>query len=151
MKVFLCAPRADELGIWILEIGRVTLGLSRELGWSLRIGKEVRAIEGTQDMTLLLPLLEIGRQPIYRHLQLVANENPDIGPEVMAFPETLLLRCAFETSVSAYWPIKGVEWLDFCPHLVDRVADLLRKLQKRSWASQILKQKIKSTLRIKTP
>lgn len=65
----------------------------------------------------------------------------------MAFPEALLLQCAFEEAVSDYWPIKGIEWLDSCPSLADRFADMLRDLQKRPWATQTLKQKIRSMLK----
>lgn len=147
MKVQLCAPHTDESGIWILEIGQVKLGLSLQSGWSVRLRDETRAIVEPQDMTLLLPLLEMGRQSIYSHLQAISNEAPDIGPRVMAFPETLLLRCALETSVSEYWPLKGIEWLDSSPNLVGQLGDVLRDLQKRSWATQILKQKIKSALK----
>lgn len=147
MKVQLCVPQKDESGIWFVEIGQAKLGLSIQSEWALRLRDETRVIVEPQDMIFLLPLLEMGRQSIYSHLQVIANDTPDIAPRVMSFPETLLLRCAFETSVSDYWPLKGIEWLDSCPNLVSQLEDVLCDLQTRSWATQILKQKVKSTLK----
>lgn len=146
MPVQLCAPQTDESGIWIVEVGKTKLGLSPQSGWSLQLREETHAMVTPQDMIFVLPLLEIGRPSVYSHLQEVSNEMPDIGPRLMAFPETLLLRCAFETSVSDYWPLKGIEWLDSSPNLVAQLGGVLCDLQKRSWATQILKQKVKSTL-----
>ncbi|WP_156876276.1 hypothetical protein [Rhodoferax antarcticus] len=147
MTVQLCAPQAHASGIWIVNVGRTKLGLSLQSGWSLQLRGETRVIATPNDMIFVLPLLEMGRQSIYAHLQVISKEVPDIGLRVMAFPETLLLRCAFETSVSDYWPLKGIEWLDASPNLVSQLGGVLRDLQKRSWATQILKQKIKSTLK----
>lgn len=147
MTVQLCMPQTDESGIWIVEVGKTKLGLSPQSGWSLQLREETHAMATPQDMIFVLPLLEIGRPAMYSHLQAISSEMPDIGPQLMAFPETLLLRCAFETSVSDYWPLKGIEWLDSSPNLVGQLGDVLRDLQKRSWATQILKQKVKSTLK----
>jgi hypothetical protein len=147
MTVELCVPQTDESGIWIVRVGRAKLGLSPQFEWSLQLREETHAMATPEDMTFLLPLLEIGRSSMYSHLQAISNEMPDLGPQLMAFPETLLLRCAFETSVSDYWPLKGIEWLDSSPGLVDQLGDVLSDLQKRSWATPILKQKVKSTLK----
>jgi hypothetical protein len=147
MKVQLCAPQVDESGIWIAKMDGMKIGLSLGSEWSLQLREETHAMVTSQDMIFVLPLLEIGRQSIYSHLQAISDEMPDIGPRIMEFPETLLLRCAFETSVSDYWPLKGLEWLDSSLNSIPQLADVLRDLQKRSWATQILKQKIKSTLK----
>lgn len=147
MTVELCAPQTDESGIWIVKVGRTKLGLSPQAGWSLQLREETHSMATPQDMILVLPLLEIGRPSTYSHLQAISNETPDIGPQLMAFPEILLLRCTFETSVSDYWPLKGIEWLDSSPNLVGQLWDVLSDLQKRPWATQILKQKINSALK----
>lgn len=147
MKAKLIAPQTDKSGIWIVEMDGVRLGLSHHSGWVVQIRDETRAIVEPQDLMFVLPLLETGRQTMYSHLQAISQDAPDIGLRVLEFPEILLLRCAFETSVSDYWPLKGIEWLDSFPSLVGQLGDVLRDLQKRSWATQILKQKIKSTLK----
>lgn len=147
MTVQLCTPQKDASGIWIAKIGAMKLGLSPQSEWSLQLKEKTHALATPQDMVFALPLLEAGRPAIYLHLQAAAGEMPEIGVQLMAFPEALLLQCAFEEAVSDYWPIKGIEWLDSCPSLADRFADMLRDLQKRPWATQTLKQKIRSMLK----
>ena len=67
---------------------------------------------------------------------------------VETFPETMLLKCAFEHSVSDYWPMAGLKWLESSPlQLSNSLKDTLAELQKRSWATQPLKQKNKFVLK----
>ncbi len=147
MTVLLGAPQTGDSGIWIMTVGRTKLGLSPQSEWSLRLRGETHVIALPQDMIFILPLLEIGRHSIYAHLHAISDEIPDIAPQMAMFPELLLLRCAFETSVSDYWPLKGLEWLDNSPDLVGQLEGALANLQTRSWATQILKQKITSTIK----
>jgi hypothetical protein len=147
MKVDLISPRADKSGIWIVEIDGIRLGLLPESGWALQTKDETRVIVEPQDMIFALPLLELGRQMIYSHLLTISQDAPDISLRALDFPEVLLLRCAFEKSVSDYWPLKGIEWISSSPTLADKLGDNLRDLQKRSWATQVLKQKIKLILK----
>lgn len=140
------STQADKSGIWIVEKDGVRLGLSHESGWVLRIRDQTRSIIEPQDLMFVLPLLEAGRPTIYSHLHAIAQEHPDIGLRVLEFPEILLLRCAFETSVSDYWPLKAIEWLDSHPSMISKLRGELDDLLQHSWATQRLKHKVKLTL-----
>ncbi|MBB4223936.1 hypothetical protein [Variovorax guangxiensis] len=144
MKVQLCIPQADETDTWIMEIGQIKFGPAPQSGWHIQLRGNMRAIENPNDMIPLLPILEMDRDLIYSHLESVSKNSPKISSRVMEFPETLLLQCAFETSVSDYWPLKGLKWLKSAPNLSRHFEEILSALQKRSWATQALKQEIKS-------
>lgn len=133
--------------IWLVELGQVRMGLCPNSGWKIIRGEEIKTISEPNDIVMMLPLLEVGRQKIYEHLAEVGKIWKDVDA-VGTFPETMLLKCAFECSVSDYWPIEGLKWLETSPkQLKTSFEDDLVNLQKHSWATQSLKQKIKRILK----
>ncbi len=93
----------------------------------------------------MLPLLELSRSIFYCHLEKVAQAVPDLPGT--AFPEMLLIKCAFETSVSDYWPQKAMDWLDAGANIPEELQHSLRVLTKQRWASQRLRHRAMSILR----
>ena len=133
--------------IWFIDFEEIKLGISSNSVWHVNFKGSVRAISEAKDMIFLLPILEVGRQKIYDRLAELVQARKDIDA-VGTFPETMLLKCAFELSVSDYWPLEGLKWLEASPgQLTDVFADTLAQLQKRSWATQRLKQKSKFALK----
>jgi hypothetical protein len=145
MKINFLKPQANMSPIWIVELGQVKLGVASRSNWQIELQGDVAELSKPEDMTLLLPLLEENRNKIYEHLREVDIIRPDF--EVQSnFPEKMLLQCAFEFSVSDYWPLKALVWLDSVPELIDVFKVSLTDLQKRSWATQPMKHKIRLML-----
>ena len=133
--------------VWFAELGQVRLGLCPNSGWQISLRGKIKNILEPKDMIMLLPLLELGRQKVYEQLTEVAKNRKDVNV-METFPENMLLKCAFEHSVSDYWPMAGLNWLESSPlKLSNSLKDTLAELQKRSWATQLLKQKIKLILK----
>lgn len=143
---FIFPPESSGI-IWFVEFENIKLGVSPDCGWLIDFKDDIKPIVNPKNMIFLLPLLEIGRQKIYDHLAELAKVRKDVDV-VGTFPESMLLKCAFEHSVSDYWPIEGLKWLELSPYqLTGSLKDTLTELQKRSWATQPLKQKIKFVLK----
>lgn len=147
MKFKLCHLRDEASNIWILESDELALGVSSDSGWTLRLRGENFPLRQAKDMVFLLPVLEMKRQLLHAHLRRVVEHSPDMASCLRDFPEALLLSCAFEMSVSDYWPLRAVEWLESAPHLVASLEGPLSALHSQLWATQMLKQKIRSILK----
>jgi hypothetical protein len=146
MKISFVSAQPSSGIVWLVEIGQVKLGISTDSDWKIALRGEVRLLSDPKDIAMLLPLLEVGRQKFYEQLAEVSKCQPDLHV-LTSFPETMLLKCALELSVSDYWPLKGLEWLESTPQLIDSFKETLSELQKRSWATQPLKHKIRFVLK----
>ena len=147
MNVNFIVPIKASGTVWFAELGQARLGLCPNSGWQISLRGKIKNILEPKDMIMLLPLLELGRQKVYDQLTEIAKNRKDVNA-VEIFPETMLLKCAFEYSVSDYWPMAGLKWLESSPQqLSNSLKDTLAELRKCSWAKQLLKQKIKLILK----
>ncbi len=131
---------------WFAAVGQVKVGCESSR-WVIELRGRRQTLNKPEVMVPLLPWLEFGRQNWHEHLKTFTTESATSGVFLPEFPEKLLLQCAFELSVSDYWPVKGLGWLESRLDLVVPLADALLVLEKRSWAGQSLKRAIKNIRR----
>lgn len=143
----LLPPQTESSAIWLANIGQVKLGVDFQNGWRLFAGGHTTGIVNPADTMPLLPLLETGRGRFYQHLQDVAQVQSSIASILLSFPEGLLVRFALESSVSDYWPLKALDWLDVQPTLYVEVSGSLTSLLDCAWATQRLRQRVVATVR----
>lgn len=106
-------------------------------------------ISKPDDTMPLLPLLEIGRAVFYDHMSRAVQVCPELADATRSFPEMLLLKFAFESSVSDYWPLKAMDWLDLNVALVSELRGTLRTLLLQSWATQRLRQRVDTVVNLR--
>ena len=133
--------------IWLIDIKGLWLGVSSDRRWLTNYKGDIETIVDSIDMIPLLPLLEIGRQKTFEQLSEISKDRRDVDV-VGTFPEAMLLKCTFEHSVSDYWPMQGLQWLESSPRsLISSLEDTLDELQKNRAATQPLRHKIKRILK----
>lgn len=135
-------PRVEHQNIWLVSIGRIELGVGLRGEWCFRVGQRLVTISKPDDTMPLLPLLETGRTAFYDHVSRAVQVRPELAEAARSFPEVLLLEFAFESSVSDYWPLKAMDWLDLNSVLVSELRGTLRTLLSRGWATQRLRQRV---------
>lgn len=140
MKVQSIFPSDSESILWLIAVGQVKLGIDATCGWCLQLGSRVVMLKTRDDMVPLLPLLEMGRAQFFAHIVNVMKQHPKYI--VFVFPEVFLLQCAFETSVSDYWPNKAIDWLDADSSILEELRESLLSLMHQRWVGQRLKQRI---------
>ncbi|WP_080409828.1 hypothetical protein [Burkholderia ubonensis] len=140
-------PLIDASVLWLASIGQVTLGVHLQKGWCLHLGAKTIFLSSPADMMPLLPLLEVGRVQFFDHLTRVGQWRSEYASAIPAFPEILLLRFAFESSVSEYWPSKAIDWLDGEPMLARELRESLRALLSQGWLPQRLRQRAQVVLK----
>src|SRR5438445_6979561 len=111
-------PRVELQNTWLVNIGQIELGVGPTGEWCFRVGQRMVTISKPDDTMPLLPLLETGRAVFYDHVSRGVQVRPELAEAVRSFPEVLLLKFAFESSVSDYWPLKAMDWLDLNSDLV---------------------------------
>ncbi|WP_206957403.1 hypothetical protein [Trinickia acidisoli] len=94
-----------------------------------------------EDVMPLLPLLEMGRVQFYEYLHRLAQTRTELAEAPQSFPAILLLKFAFESSVSDYWPLKALDWLDAGATVDSEIGESLRTLLSRPWVTQRLRQR----------
>ncbi|WP_081488760.1 hypothetical protein [Cupriavidus basilensis] len=143
MKTQMIFPPLVELqNTWLVNIGQIKLGVGPTGEWCFRVGQRMVTISKPDDTMPLLPLLEIGRTEFYDHVRRGVQVRPELAEAVRSFPEVLLLKFAFESSVSDYWPLKAMDWLDLNSDLVSELRGELRTLQSQGWVAQRLRQRV---------
>jgi hypothetical protein len=148
MRAKLFIPPSFELpNVWLAGIGKVRLGVHLKDGWCIDIAGRTRALSEPEDVMPLLPLLEMSRAQFYEHVRHLAHTTPELAKATQSFPDVLLLRFAFESSVSDYWPHKALDWLDTDTALDPQIGDSLRALLGRPWATERLKQRAEQALK----
>lgn len=110
------------------------------------MGGQTIVLSNTDDMMPLLPLLEVGRVQFYEHLHNVGQNCIEIAGIVQSFPDALLLKFAFESSVSNYWPMKAMDWLETSGKIAPDIRESLRAMLKKSWTTQRLRHRAEEML-----
>ncbi|WP_175818884.1 hypothetical protein [Burkholderia sp. BCC0419] len=147
MKVeLLFPPILENSSVWIVRVGNVQLGINFGHRWCINTGGEGRLIQTPNDMMPMLPLLEIGRGDFYEHLLHIESSWGKLLELTESFPESLLLRFAFDSSFSDYWPIKALDWLDNESSIDSEVMESLRRISGQRWVSQNLRQRVKKKI-----
>lgn len=148
MRAKLLIPPFFELPlVWLADIGKVRLGVHVQDGWCIDIAGRTRALSESEDVMPLLPLLEISRAQFYDYLRHLAQTTTELAEAAQSFPDILLLRFAFESSVSDYWPHKALDWLDTDTALDPQIGESLRTLLSRQWVTQRLRQRAEKALK----
>lgn len=148
MRVKLRIPPPFELPmVWLVDIGNIRLGVHQQDGWCIDIEGRTKVLSKQEDVMPLLPLLEIGRVQFYEHLRRVAQTRIELADALQSFPAILLLKFALESSVSDYWPLKALDWID-AETTVDReIGESLQTLLSRPWVTQRLKQRAERVMK----
>lgn len=142
MRVKLLIPPSFELPIlWLAGIGIIRLGVHLRDGWCIDVEGRTKALSQQEDAMPLLPLLEIGRATFYEYLHRVAEIRNELADAIQSFPATFLLKFAFESSVSEYWPLKALDWVNAEAAVDPEIGESLQKLLSRPWVTQRLKQR----------
>ena len=97
--------------VWIAEIGRAKLGIHEADGWCVQLNDKISFIDSEDRCDPLLPVLELDKHLFFEHLQNIASSNDTLSKAIGGFPKELLLKHAFHSSFSAYWPEKALAWL----------------------------------------
>lgn len=148
MRAKLLIPPSFEFPIvWLADIGKVRLGVHLQDGWCIDMAGRRRVLSEVNDVMPLLPLLEMSRAQFYGHLRHLAQTTAELAEAYQSFPDILLLRFAFESSVSDYWPHKALDWLDAGTTLDWQIGESLRTLLSRPWVTQRLKQRAETALK----
>ncbi|WP_459204090.1 hypothetical protein ACQVRV_20925 (plasmid) [Ralstonia pseudosolanacearum] len=142
MRALLLVPPVATLPVWVAQIGQRRLGANLQGGWCIGVGELTIPLSKPEDMMPLLPLLELNREKFYEHLHRVAEDHVEILGGAQSFPETLLLRFAFESSVSEYWPMKAIEWLEGVHKIEPDVRESLRLMLSKTLVTQRLRQRV---------
>ncbi|MHA6884530.1 hypothetical protein [Ralstonia pseudosolanacearum] len=140
MRALLLVPSSATFPVWVAQIGQMTLGANLQGGWCIGMGERTILLSKPEDMMPLLPLLELNRERFYEHLHRVAEDHAELLGVMQSFPETLLLRFAFESSVSDYWPMKAIEWIETVHKIEPDVRESLRAMLSKTWVTQRLRQ-----------
>ncbi|WP_143135913.1 hypothetical protein [Burkholderia ubonensis] len=140
---FMLNPIVTENTIWVVNVGRVRVGVNSTGTWSIDLNENVRAVKSPEDAMLLLPILELGRAHFFDGLKRIAREFPDFENQVVAFPENLLIEFALDSSISEYWPSKALSWIEGAPALVSTFSSLMKGVIDKKWATQSVKHRIK--------
>lgn len=96
---------------WIAEIGRVKLGVHEANGWCMQLDDRISSIDSEDRCDPLLPVLELDGPAFFEHLKGIADSNRFLSKFMEDFPTELLLKHAFHSSYSAYWPKRALAWL----------------------------------------
>lgn len=144
---FMSSPIVKENTIWIVNIGRVRVGVDLTGAWSVDLNGNVRAVKSPEDTMPLLPILELDRVHFFDGLEGIAREFPDFENKVASFPENLLIEFALDSSVSEYWPSKALNWIESDPALVLIFSACMKKIIDRKWVTQSIKQRIKRLIK----
>jgi hypothetical protein len=142
-------PRVELQNTWLVNIGQIELGVGSRGQWCFRVGQRMETISKPDDTMPLLPLLETGRAAFYAHVSSSVQDRPELAEAARSFPEVLLLRFAFESSVSDYWPLKAMDWLDLNLDLVSELRGALRALLSQGWVTQRLRQRVNSVVSLR--
>lgn len=150
MRTQLLFPPLAELPVvWLATIGRVRLGIHLPDGWCIDVGGKIVVLSNADDMMPLLPLLEVGRVQFYEHLLNVGQNRIELAGIVQSFPDALLLKFAFESSVSDYWPMKAMDWLDVSGRIDPDICESMRAMLRKSWATQRLRHRAEAIIKRK--
>ncbi|MGA4240007.1 hypothetical protein ACI2TX_24825 [Ralstonia nicotianae] len=143
MKMLLIDPplMAPKV-VWLASIGQVRLGAHLHSEWCIGVGERNTVLSKPEDMMPLLPLLEMDRVRFYGHLYKVAQDHAELAGIVQSFPEALLLRFSFESSVSDYWPMKAIDWIKAAGKITPDVRESLSTMLNKSWVPQRLRQRV---------
>lgn len=96
---------------WVAEIGRARFGFHQSDGWCMQMNDKISFIDSEDRCDPLLPVLELDKHVFFEHLQNIASSNEELSSAMAAFPEELLLKHAFHSSFSGYWPERALAWL----------------------------------------
>lgn len=132
---------------WLVSIGNIRLGVHLLDGWCIEVRGQARVLSRSDDMMHLLPLLEMGRVQFYEYLYRVAQGRSELKEIPSSFPAILLLRFALESSVSDYWPLKALDWIEAETTVDSKIREDLRTLLSKPWVSQRLKQRVERALK----
>lgn len=146
MKIDFLVPCVGTEISWLFKIGRVKLEISFDSSLKILFRDEVKSVVSFNDAVMILPLLEIDYEIIHNHI--VKSLKESVSIDSIEFIEKLLIRCAFNLSYSDYWPLRGLSWLEKEQSFIDSFVDELNKVKVSSWATQKIKQKISSLLKI---
>jgi len=143
MNITLLDPPIFELPFtWLASIGNLRLGIRQRDEWCTDIRGKTTILSNPADMMPLLPLLEIGKTAFYEHLSHVEQTYADLSNASQSFPAVFLLRFAFESSVSDYWPLKAIDWLDADGTIEPTLRESLRDMLSKPWLTQHLKHRV---------
>ncbi|WP_081026152.1 hypothetical protein [Ralstonia solanacearum] len=134
-------PLATLPVVWLTAIGQVRLGFHVQDGWCIDVGGHATVLSKADDMMPLLPLLEVGRVQFCEHLHNVGKNRIELAGIVQSFPDALLLKFAFESSVSDYWPMKAMDWLEASGKIAPDIRESLRAMLKKNWTTQRLRHR----------
>ncbi|AST85176.1 MULTISPECIES: hypothetical protein [Ralstonia solanacearum species complex] len=135
-------PLVTPQVFWLASIGQVRLGTNLHSEWCIGVGEWNTVLSKPEDMMPLLPLLEMDRLKFYGHLYKVAQDHAELAGIVQSFPEALLLRFSFESSVSDYWPMKAIDWIKATGKVTPDVRESLSAMLNKSWVPQRLRQRV---------
>ncbi|WP_080727883.1 hypothetical protein [Ralstonia solanacearum] len=142
-------PLATLPVVWLALIGQVRLGFHVQDGWCIDVGGHATVLSKADDMMPLLPLLEIGRVRFYDYLNNVGENRIELAGIVRSFPDALLVKFAFESSVSDYWPMKAMDWLDVSGRITTEICESMRAMLRKSWATQRLRHRAEAIIKRK--
>jgi len=145
---FLQPPLPDQVFFWIFEKDERVIGVHKTLGWCTRLRSETPIYFDTESKCMvLLILLEIEFAEFKTHLDTVCEAAPEYAASIQRFPLALLLRHAFHSSVSDYWPDKAIDWLDANPEVQPLLLAELEHLVTNKAMSQSLRHRARRMFR----
>ena len=152
---FLIPPLFEPPIAWVANLGNVRLGVHLQGEWCVEIGGRTRVLSRPDDTMPLLPLLEMSRTEFYECLHRIAQTTVELVDVPTSFPSDLLLRFALDSSVSEYWPLMALDWIDAETTVGSQIRESLQSLLSKPWLTQRLKQRaemvVKRNSRKKAP
>ncbi|MCL9845573.1 hypothetical protein [Ralstonia solanacearum] len=142
-------PLATLPVVWLAVIGQVRLVFHVQDGWCIEVGGHATVLSKADDTMPLLPLLEVDRVQFYEHLHNVGKNSIEFAGIVQSFPGVLLLKFALESSVSDYWPMKAMGWLEVSGRIAPDIRESLRVMLSKSWATQRLRHRVEAIIKRK--
>lgn len=150
MQLEFCDFQVNDLGVCVYQIGEAKLIFNNELNWLVSYKNETLSffeLNNPQPLYFLYPLFEADKALVYAHLNAVAQRylfKKEISTD---FPELVIMQHVLEHSVTDYWPLKALEWLESSSNFNVQIKDQLNALHQKSWASQKLKHKARFLLK----
>ena len=81
----------------------------------MKMGEQMLLLDSEDKCIPLEPILEVDENLFFKFLQDARKEFPTYADSIDRFPKVMLLKYAFHTSYSGYWPQKALTWLNADP------------------------------------
>jgi len=137
-------PARDEPYFWLMESRNVKFGVDAQNRWCARINDRTVFSSKVEDCTVLLPLLEIGHDPIHNFLRHTGSMHIELRFVESAFPELLLLQHALQGS--SYWAERAIDWIANQPLLVAQLREDLQTIINKKMYTQSLRHRTQKML-----